>query len=250
MIKIVTILYKNDNEVKELFDNLQQHLDHFEFIISMNSVPINRMTSNSVLYIGDGKNVGFGSALNRIIPVVEDEDILIFMNSDARISKINIDRLLNKVQSNHIVGPKCVANNLHVQDTFRRDVTLGRLIRRVFFRVFKGVGGSVNFEYPWVPERQVDWVIGGVFVIKSSCFKKLNGFDERYFMYLEDHDICLRARKTGMKILYSDCLVCDYAADRKSINIRSLGNLKLFVIHLISFVKFMFIHYKLFFFKK
>jgi len=48
----------------------------------------------------------------------------------------------------------------------------------------------------------VDWVSGGAFAIKKDLFEKIHGFDENFFMYFEDVDLCRRASSVGGKILY------------------------------------------------
>jgi N-acetylglucosaminyl-diphospho-decaprenol L-rhamnosyltransferase len=56
-------------------------------------------------------------------------------------------------------------------------------------------------------KRQVDWVSGAFMVFKSSVFRELNGFDERYFMYCEDADICLRLQLAGYTLARADTTV-------------------------------------------
>lgn len=49
---------------------------------------------------------------------------------------------------------------------------------------------------------QVDWVKGGLFMIRSKVFQKLGGFDERIFMYTEDMELCYRANMAGYKVYF------------------------------------------------
>jgi GT2 family glycosyltransferase len=50
-------------------------------------------------------------------------------------------------------------------------------------------------------EKSVEWLSGGAFFIPKKVFQELQGFDERFFMYFEDMDICLRLQKKGYKVL-------------------------------------------------
>jgi GT2 family glycosyltransferase len=50
--------------------------------------------------------------------------------------------------------------------------------------------------------RSVDQVIGAFLLIRRGLFEKLQGFDERYFLYYEDVDLCLSVRKAGWKVVY------------------------------------------------
>ena len=243
-IKVITILFNNEEEIQGLHKNLLDSLESFTLLITMNSMPINRIKAENVIYIGDCNNVGFGTALNRALDLIEDEDTLFFMNSDVRIRSINFKKLHDLILSNHLIGPRCVSENLKIQDTFRRDITLLRIMLRIFARVFKANKGSLGFEYPLKEQINVDWIIGGCFVIKGKSFLKLEGFDERYFMYLEDQDLCIRARNMGMEIIYTNAMVCQYKADRKSLNLQNLFLLKQ---HIKSLFTFSLLHPKVFF---
>lgn len=55
--------------------------------------------------------------------------------------------------------------------------------------------------------KEVHWISGAFMVFKSSVFRELNGFDERYFMYCEDVDICLRLQLAGYTLARADAKV-------------------------------------------
>ena len=50
---------------------------------------------------------------------------------------------------------------------------------------------------------EVAWVSGAVFLIKSDVFEKAGGFDENFFLYKEEEDLCISIRKLGEKIFYN-----------------------------------------------
>jgi GT2 family glycosyltransferase len=59
--------------------------------------------------------------------------------------------------------------------------------------------GSTNVEGG---SSEVDWVTGAFMMVRREVFESLGGFDERFFMYWEDSDLCLRALKAGWKTIY------------------------------------------------
>ena len=66
-------------------------------------------------------------------------------------------------------------------------------------------------RYESQPGRTVDWVSGSFMVFKSSVFRALDGFDERYFMYCEDVDICLRTQLAGYSLARAGAEVVHHA---------------------------------------
>lgn len=239
MIKVLTILYYNDDEIFDLYENLRSFLSDFELYISQSSFPLNQIYESNVHYVGDSQNIGFGKAVNRLLPYCNDDDTVLYFNSDARIEKINLQPLIKKLDNGYVIGPHCVSDEGNVQDTFRKDITLRRLWNRLFMRILKKDKGSLPFEYELRDEQEVDWIIGGCFAIKGQALRELNGFDKRYFMYLEDQDLCLRARHLGLRILHSNVLICRYVADRKSISLNSTKDLELLLVHFRSSITFM-----------
>ena len=84
-----------------------------------------------------------------------------------------------------ISSPQIVGVSGAVEDYKRADLTFTNLLKRKFFRN--------NVE-------KFDWLAGMFLIVNSTSFRKLQGFDTDFFMYVEDCDLSMRARKVGMKI--------------------------------------------------
>jgi N-acetylglucosaminyl-diphospho-decaprenol L-rhamnosyltransferase len=52
-------------------------------------------------------------------------------------------------------------------------------------------------------EREVEWISGSAMLVRREAFELVEGFDEGYFMYVEDFDLCTRLRKAGWTVLFS-----------------------------------------------
>jgi GT2 family glycosyltransferase len=82
-----------------------------------------------------------------------------------------------------------------IEDSARRFPTPGRLLRKL-------IAGEPPRDYA-LDGRPVepDWVAGMFMLLRAEAFARLRGFDERYFMYYEDVDLCARARRLGLRIV-------------------------------------------------
>jgi len=82
------------------------------------------------------------------------------------------------------------------------------------------------------PEARVDWVSAAFWLLRREAFEQLGGFDERYRMYCEDTDFCLRLRLAGWSMARADGAVVTHAAQRATF--RSAWHLRQ---HLVSLAR-------------
>lgn len=247
MLKFITIQYNNDIEIHNLFLSIKDHFNEFELIISLNSKTKHQISDERIKYIGNKKNIGFGNAINRALYLISDEDVVCVVNSDVKFKYVDYNNIKTLVQNKFLVGPVCFNKDKERQDTFRKNISLIRIINRLQKRLFQKNNGSLAYEYNFCKDIEVDWIIGAVMFIKGNYFNELRGFDKHYFMYFEDADFCIRARKNGLKIFYSESIVCEYEADRKSLTFSSVKNFKLTLSHFYSFIIYAVKHPKIFF---
>ena len=109
-----------------------------------------------------------------------------------------------------VVGPLVRAPGGGVEDSARRFPTLPFLARKVFRRAvrpdYATTGGPSG----------VDW-IGGMFMLfPSEVFRSIGGFDEAYFLYYEDVDLCRRLGRAGWPVLYDPRVAVQHDARRAS----------------------------------
>jgi N-acetylglucosaminyl-diphospho-decaprenol L-rhamnosyltransferase len=110
-----------------------------------------------------------------------------------------------------VLAPLIVAPGGSIEDSARQFPTLVSLARKVL--------GGHDGRYRLArdePPREVDWVAGMFLLFSSSDFQRLGGFDERYFLYYEDVDICARAWRNGMKVKVVPSVAAIHDARRDS----------------------------------
>jgi hypothetical protein len=122
-------------------------------------------------------------------------------NPDVRLAPSVLARLVETLgahPSAAVVAPRVRDQAGRVQNSARRLPTPGRLIRRAARTL-------PQLDYPlgsgW---RQADWVAGMFMVFPSRMFAELGGFDEGYFLYYEDVDLCCRAHLAGYDVLLEE----------------------------------------------
>ena len=154
-----------------------------------------------------GANLGFGKACN-LGAANSTADFLLFLNPDAQIGPKTLSRVDAFMQSDAakkvgIVGVQLLEGSQHVARSCSRFQTPLSMISRasgidlVFPRL-----GSAMAEWDHKTTREVDHVIGAFYLIRRACFERAGGFDERFFVYIEDLDLSFRAKMSGWKTIY------------------------------------------------
>jgi hypothetical protein len=149
--------------------------------------------------INNPKNVGFGAA-NNIGTKAAKGEILCFLNPDTEIITENILEITNKFNENKnigIIGPRMVEEDGRTQEWIAgKEVTV--------LSIFLNNLGYKRDKQIWESKSPIEcaWVSGAAMFIRKEIFEKIGGFDENFFMYFEDIDLCKRARLVGYKVIY------------------------------------------------
>lgn len=155
-------------------------------------------------------NLGFARAVNQAVPTTHGELILL-LNPDCCLLPRSIEMLTAEILSHPdsaIAAPQILNDDGGIQGNARGDPNIltglfGRstLLTRMFpsSRVAQR-NVQVNAASNSNLSREVDWVSGACMLIRRDAFGAVGGFDERYFLYWEDADLCRRLRTQGYTI--------------------------------------------------
>lgn len=154
-------------------------------------------------------NPGFGYSCNRAVEL-SDGDYLFFLNPDTKIVGADLNRLnsfLNSKTDIAVVGSKLLWEDGRFQDSYKRFFSpfFSALELFEFHYYFPNnwLNKKVNYNFEIFNDiKEVDWVIGAGFVVKRDYFEKVGGFDENFFMYFEEIDLCRRIKMIGGKIYF------------------------------------------------
>jgi N-acetylglucosaminyl-diphospho-decaprenol L-rhamnosyltransferase len=117
-------------------------------------------------------------------------DLFIVVNPDIRLTELPTEPMIAMLAGGAGAWAPVVATSAgRIEDSARRFPTFGRLARRVLLRQR---APDYRLDQGPVP---VDWVAGMFMAFPRSIYAALGGFDERYFMYMEDADICRRMHR-------------------------------------------------------
>jgi N-acetylglucosaminyl-diphospho-decaprenol L-rhamnosyltransferase len=154
--------------------------------------------------IENGHNLGFAAACNRGAAGGQGVFVL-FLNPDARVSASAIDVtvkfMLESGSANvGIVGGQMIGDSGAEEFSCARFPTFGMYVAKMFglAHVFPNHVPRQRIRADELPSRgAVDQVIGAYFLIRRELFERLDGFDEKFFVYFEEVDLAFRARALG-----------------------------------------------------
>ena len=159
----------------------------------------------SVVAIYNNRNLGFGQACNIGARTARGR-FLLFLNPDCEVRQGSIERCLAELQSAD-VGACSVAltdESGAVSRSCHRFPNLANFCARILGLQFVSarISGGAMTEWDHGSDADVDHVIGAFYALRRELFDQLGGFDERFFMYLEDLDLSLRIRQAGYRIRF------------------------------------------------
>ncbi|MGE3062357.1 MAG: glycosyltransferase family 2 protein [bacterium] len=217
MVTIIIVTYNSENFIKKCIEGVYSKTEDVEYeIIVVDNNSTDRTAEivyrnfKNVRLIRNRKNMGFGAANNIAIERSSGEYIML-LNPDTVLENNAIKVLVDQLKADSNVG--CAGAKLlyfdgSLQLSCRQfpnyiNVFFGRrsIIRHLFpknpvSREFM----LENMDYNYVQE--VDWIMGAAMMMRRSTIEEVGSFDERYFLFVEDTDLCYRMVSSGKKVVY------------------------------------------------
>ena len=173
----------------------------------------NLCTDERIRYIFNGKNLGFGSAHNIAFREAYklNSSYHILLNPDVYFKPSIIDNLLMKLNADSSIGlmmPKIIYPNGRTQHLCKLIPTpKDLLLRRFIFNKKVKTKLEIKYElrfFSYEREAEIPILSGCFMVLRTSVVQKINGFDERFFMYLEDVDLCRSVGELSRVLYYPE----------------------------------------------
>lgn len=207
-LTIITVNYNAGEVLLEELDSIREVKDEASLTVwvvdnasSDDSLTLAKRKYPEVNFIENRENIGFGRANNQAIERVKSEYVL-FLNPDARLEKGVLSSMLDYMESDLSVGAatcEIVFENRKVDLTAHRGFPTpwASLLYMLGNDSLYHLSGRVMDE-----PHEVDAISGAFFLTRKSVLEDVGMFDEDYFMYAEDIDLCYRIKQSGKKIMY------------------------------------------------
>ena len=195
-LSIIIVNYNTADLLPACLDSVIAQSDHWQrlFVVDNNStdnsVAVIKQRYSQVELIDNYENVGFGTANNQAA-VRCGSDLLFLLNPDTVLHPrclVNIREYMHHQSLVGLGGVKMITCRGQAHDTIEYDYPGGHYSKGLFTTL---------------PGR-IAWVLGAGMVVRKEVMDSINGFDENFFLYGEDIDLCLRIRKAGWEIGFID----------------------------------------------
>lgn len=153
-------------------------------------------------WIATGVNLGFGGGANRGVAATATSSApyVAVLNPDTVVEPWALGRMVQVLDDRPelaAVGPLVLVGDGSVYPSAR---TFPSLIDAAGHAVLGSISADNPFTRRYVGSGRPDWISGTAMVIRRAAFESVGGFDEAYFMYVEDVDLCWRWRRAGLLV--------------------------------------------------
>ncbi len=222
-ISVVIVTFNSASTIKACIDSIIKFSSGCEVIVVDNNseditCEIVQEFGKRVKLIKASTNLGFAKANNLGVKSAIGE-YFIFLNPDTEIiQKYSLNRLkiiLEKNPEFGIIGPKLMYPDGLLQARVRNLPT----VFNAFKEYILGKKGEYDFYSPNCKTLcEVESVIGACMIIKKELFQKVGGFNEKYFMYFEDLELCRQVRFMGLKVGFLPEVIVEHAEGKSGVN--------------------------------
>lgn len=199
---IVILTFNSEKYLENLVESIydKNPKGSFEIFVVDNdssdkTISIAKKLGKRITLFETGANLGFAKGINYGAERSKSE-FLLFVNPDAVWRDGTISNLISVFDRNErigIVGGRLVQTNGDYENSAGRFFGFWGSVLLAF-----GLDEAVGMRLSPDKIQKVDFVSGGFMMVKNEIFKKLSGFDEHLFMYIEDMELCFRARQHGV----------------------------------------------------
>lgn len=218
VIKKIIYIVDNSNEDSEELKKFLSYVEKYK----------------DVEYLNTKCNLGFGKGHNYVLNKIDSRYHAI-VNPDIILTEDSLDKIISFMDKNKSIGlcvPRMVDSENRLLDAYREYPTVFDMFIRYFCRkLFPKRIAKHSLKYmDFGKSFKIPFAQGSFLVIDTNLFKKINGFDDGFFMYLEDADLCRRVNEESKVVYFPGTTVIH------KWNKGSHKSIKLFFVHIKSMI--------------
>ncbi|OIO17253.1 glycosyl transferase family 2 [Candidatus Kuenenbacteria bacterium CG11_big_fil_rev_8_21_14_0_20_37_9] len=216
-LSIIIVSYNVRDLLKKCLESIFRYIKNIDFEV----IVIDNASSDgsaamvgreflTVNLIANKKNLGFASANNQGIARVRGKYILI-LNDDTELIDNSLEKLIGLMEKNNnwaIMGCKLLNQDGSLQASVRRfphffDQLLVLLKLHHLPSFKRDLENYMCTVFDYGQTQEVEQIMGACMLIRKEIFDKIGSFDEKYFYWFEEVDLCKRAANVGLKVIYT-----------------------------------------------
>jgi N-acetylglucosaminyl-diphospho-decaprenol L-rhamnosyltransferase len=217
-VAVVTVSYYSSEQLMPFLESIPSGTAHSVLVVN-NALDDNEVRSvvdavPGVRLVDAPRNLGYGGAMNLGVAESPESEWVLIANPDLTFTPDAIANLIaaaHRVDGAAAIGPVIYTPAGEIYPSARRLPSLRNGIGHALF-------SPVWRRNPWTRayladrenpprERAAGWLSGACMLVRRAAFEQVGGFDEKYFMYFEDVDLCARLGRAGGKIVYAPSAV-------------------------------------------
>ncbi len=209
-LSIIILNYKTPDLTCDCLKSVYESNSSFQYEIIVfdnnsgdASEEIIRQKFPKIKFIRAKTNYGFAKG-NNLAAEQTGGEYLLFLNSDTVLFPNTLEKTLLRIKKDPqlgVLGPRTLNIDQTVQQSIFRFPSLHLFLAELLFLPRLKVFDDYRY-FDYSQEKDVDFVIGAFFLIKRKVFMEIGKFDERFFIYAEEADLCLRLKRKNYQILF------------------------------------------------
>jgi N-acetylglucosaminyl-diphospho-decaprenol L-rhamnosyltransferase len=238
-IDVIIVTYNSQSVIGDLLDSLPAALNG---LVADVVVVDNGSTDDTAALVEArsdcrlvrSQNVGYAGGINRGVREAAAADAILVLNPDVRLHERSIPPLLKALQTPRvgIVAPQIRSPDGNLTFSLRRTPSIGRSLGLTGTKL-AAFSEYINRRSVYTSQCFVDWALGAVLLMSRECLESIGGWDETYFLYSEETDVCLRALDSGFLTLYEPAAVAFHIGGQSGQNskiyaMRSVNRIRLY----------------------
>jgi N-acetylglucosaminyl-diphospho-decaprenol L-rhamnosyltransferase len=207
-LNIVIVAYNSAQVIGGLLDSIPAAVDGltYEIVVVDNGSAdgtADLLAARGGCQVVCSVNTGYAGGINRGVRAGTSAEAILILNPDVRLEERSVRPLVDALTepAAGIVVPQVRSPSGSLERSLRREPSPLRALGLNWTGVpafSEYLRNSSDYDSP----RTVDWALGAVMLMSRKCYDAVGGWDESFFLYSEETDLCLRARDAGFLTRY------------------------------------------------